>query len=316
MVSVPSVPSTVSSPVSIGGSDLSTRSIDSNFATRVVTICRRGKIKLSYLLSQAASEVCTVHQSTRPFPFPYEIVEMIIAHLARDLHSLKACSLTCRSWYTAVAPLLHHTLTLTEERPRTSRSPVELLSKLHELGLTPLVKEIQMSGSRLYPYHFPTFANLHTLKIREININSFTPGTEQFFKHLSPTLRSIALFEPSCTARQLSHFLSFFANMDNVEIRNPYMCITPADTTDLETDLVPFSTPKLRGRLELHNFNWVEPWVHLITSCDGLRFRHMDLHRSTRCAPILLKACGETLETLRFDTTDGKFCIGLFTDLD
>ena len=54
------------------------------------------------------------------------------------------------------------------------------------------------------------------------------------------------------------------------------------------------AVPKLRGRLALYDFRWVETWRHLIASCDGLRFRHMDLRGDASCAPILFEACTET----------------------
>ena len=68
--------------------------------------------------------------------------------------------------------------------------------------------------------------------------------------------------------------------------------------------LIPFSAPKLRGRLALYNFHWVDTWTHLTFLCGGLRFRHIDLRASPSCAPTLLEACAKTLETLRFHTTD------------
>ena len=71
---------------------------------------------------------------------PHEVVEMIIAHLVRDLDDLKACSLTCRSWYTPAAQHLHDTFTFTMGRPKVTRNQLKPLSKLHGLGLMSLVK--------------------------------------------------------------------------------------------------------------------------------------------------------------------------------
>lgn len=55
----------------------------------------------------------------RPFPsqFPYNIVEMIIAYVTYYPYSLKAYSLTYRSWYTAAVSHLDRTLTLTGDIP-------------------------------------------------------------------------------------------------------------------------------------------------------------------------------------------------------
>ena len=70
-------------------------------------------------------------------------------------------------------------------------------------------------------------------------------------------------------------------------------------------DLVPFSIPNLQGQLALDNVTWVEVWTHLIALCGGLWFRHMDLHMSGSCAPLLFEACAETLETLHFSIGGG-----------
>jgi len=122
--------------------------------------------------------------------------------------------------------------------------------------------------------HFSALENVHTLKLENVEIHRFMPDAIRYFGHFSLTLRSIALYDPYCNPRQLSHFLSLFPNLDGIEIRLAY-----AHTYDLaipNTVLVPYSAPKPRGRLVLSGFSWVETWTHLIASCD-LRFRHMDL---------------------------------------
>ena len=239
---------------------------------------------------------------------------MIIAHLSRDFRTLIACSMTCRSWYTAAVPHLHHTLTLRGNTPEVGRSKLEPLSKLRELGLAPLVKEV-----RVYQYHcenawiapwgssnhtFSGFANVQTLRLEEPDIQLFIPGTERYFKHLPPTLRSITLCNPRCTPQQLSRFLSLFPNLDDIEIEG-YRYI-PGGAIPV-TELVPFSASKLRGRLVLHDFPRAETWTDLITSRGGLRFRYMDLCGSANCAPVLFEACAKTLDTLRFSVIDGSF---------
>jgi len=74
---------------------------------------------------------------------PHEIVEMIVV-LTHNLGDLKACSRTCRSWYTAAVPHLHHTFTLVGGGPDVNRNRLEPLPKLHKLGLMPLVKVIRV----------------------------------------------------------------------------------------------------------------------------------------------------------------------------
>ena len=295
-----------------------------NLSTHIVTVWHRGKVKINRFLSNTFPWMRTAYGPT--LPLPYEITEMIIAHLTHDLDTLKACSLTCRSWYIVAVPHLHHTLTLRGNGPKLStHCRLEPLSKLHRLRLIPLVKEIRVKQTLgingwFVPQafslrdlrYFSAFANVQALVLQRFQIYRFIPGVERYFEHFSPTLRTITLLNLRCTPRQLSHFLSLFPNLDNVEIRLAYTYTNRQIISDAE--LVPFSAPKLRGRLALHRFRWAETWTDLIASCGGLRFRYMDLRGSESCAPILLEACAETLETLRFSMVDrpvGKwFCVG------
>ena len=311
----------------------------------MMTVWHKSKAKINRLLGNPdleipsppniSPETWTTHEPippTRPFPLPYDIVEMVIAHLTHDLGALKTCSLACRSWYTTAAPHLHHTLTLKRDRFNANRNLLKPLSKLHELGLLHLVKTLQVkqalrAGRWFVPYafsdldlhHFAALANVHTLKLQNVEICRFIPeaADEHHFGHFSQILRSVSLRNPSCTPRQLSHFLSLFPNLDDIGIKNIHR--HASNTTTPDTELVPFSAPRLRGRLALDNISWVEVWTHLMASSSGLQFRHMDLRASASCAPVLFEACAETLESLRFGTRGGsaskQLCLGLSADL-
>jgi hypothetical protein len=241
------------------------------------TVWRRGKANTNRLLGNAPPdappETPTAHGTA--FRLPYDIVEMIITDLAYDLDALNACSLTCRSWYIAAIPHLHHTLTLIDATSIITRSKLNPLSQLHQLGLMPLIKEIrvyQRYGSWLAPQafspgdssYFSAFTNVQTLRLQRLEIPPFIPGIERYFGHFSPTLRSIMLLRPTCTPRQLSYFLSLFPNLDNIAI-----WATPTlspNTTIPDTELVPLSTPRLQGRLMLREFDSVETLTSLIAS--------------------------------------------------
>jgi len=151
--------------------------------------------------------------------------------------------------------------------------------------------------------HFSAFANVQTLVLEFVHLYRFIPDVERYFGHFSQTLRSIAMHDIYCTPRQLSHFLSLFSNLDDIKIQ--YVSHRPSITAIPDTELIPFSAPRLQGRLELYDFPWIGACADLITSC-GLRFRYMDLRRVGGCVPILLEACAETLETLRFGLTEGS----------
>ena len=353
-----SIPGLVFLLVHITGSDVYTSwTAGKKFPSRMKSLWGRGKAKVNRLLGNKPPETSIRHESDyltlppthlsrpptpptrliRPLtpptrlvhpptlptppraPPPYDIAEMIIAHLTRDLRTLKACSLTCRSLCMAAAPHLHHTLTLKGGRPEIDRSRLEPLSRLHELDLMPLVREIRVkqgggSSSWLVPRafghldlcHFSAFENVHTLKIQNMEVYRFIPGVERHFEQFSPTLRSIWLYKPRCTPRQLSYFLSLFPHLDDISISIESGVTHVPNTIVPDVELVPFSAPKLQGRLALYEFSWVETLTHLITSSGGLRFRQIDLHGSGCCTPLLFEACARTLETLRLHMGDGS----------
>jgi hypothetical protein len=312
------------------GSDLRTvHTVGMNLSTRMRIVWRQGKANINHLLGNPPPETHTAHAPA--CRLPYEIMEMIVAHIT-DLDDLKEFSLTCRSWYIAAVPHLHHTITLKEEMPLTTRGEPKpfshLLSQLHRLGLIPLVKEVRVVQRhdkwftpRLFSRHdlhyFSAFASVHTLRLENLDISLFIPGFERYFGHFSPTLRSIAFFNAACPPRQLSHFLSLFPNLDDITI---YGSTPPPDPTIPETELVPLSTPRLRGRLVAYNFQSVETWTRLITVGGGLRFHHMELWKVGGCVPVLFEACAETLETLRFRVAGAsvgeQLSVGLSTGLN
>jgi len=296
------------------------RTVGISLSDRMVSVWHRGKAKANRLLGNVNTppETRTAHESTCRIPF--EIVEMIIAPLTSDCKTLKACSLTCRSWYIVAAPHLYHTLSLGQKVPGKNHGELKPLYGLYGGRVPLVVKEIRVWQPRDTRIWFvplrlsrrdlrcwSAFANVQTLTLQRMQIFRFIPGIERYFKHFSPTLRSITLIEPCCTPRQLSYFLSLFSNLDDIAIELPSHS---PNTTIPDTELVPFSAPKLRGQLMLYQFSWVETWTHLIALCGGLRFRYMDLHWVEDCAPILLEACAETLETLRFYMTDSNCPVG------
>ena len=307
----------------VNGFDLCTiRAVGTNLLVCVANMWYRSKVEVNRLLSSPPPEICTAHKSTSPLP--YEIIEMVIAHLIDDIPTLKASSLTCRSWYIVTTRHIHHTLVLGRGFTHDRLKP---LFKLHSLGLIPLVQEIQVERpfgadnwfvprafSKRTLRYFSAFANVHTLGLQRLEISQFFPHIERYFGQFSPTLRSIALFDPRCTPRQLSRFLSLFSNLNDIKIWGPFSFVP--NTTVLNATPIPLSTPpKLRGRLTLGHFGYTETWTHFIALCGGLRFRRMELFASASCAPVLLEACAETLETLHFDANDPSQSKSFYADL-
>ena len=80
---------------------------------------------------------------------PLEVIKVIIANLAYDTGTLRPCSLTCCSWYIAIAPHLHLLLFIGAGPDyRKFRWPYPIW-RVCGLGLLPLVKKfhIRRDGS-------------------------------------------------------------------------------------------------------------------------------------------------------------------------
>jgi len=277
----------------------------------------RTKAKIVCLLFQGTSEASTA----RPSPIaklPQELVESIISYLVYDKSSLLACSMTCYSWYIASVSPLHYSLA-TDDKPPAFRGAKGHpwpgpLRKSYELGLLPLVKrfQIRLQGSDRSAFtsdqlnsrtlrYFTALTNLQELGIDYLQIPSFMPNIQRYFGHFSPTLRLLALGEPSGSCRQILYFISLFPNLQDLKLQ--YRFPSDEQESPVDTTLVPLSTPPLRGRLILTCFTRENLVKEMIAFFGGLRFRNMDLFR-VKCARLLLDACADTLETLRVYPTD------------
>ena len=190
----------------------------------------------------------------------------------------------------------------------TIRKDLNPLVALHELGLLPLVKKVQFpTGKYQRPWlapeifdsklpHFSTLANVQDLVITDLDLSKFASGTENYFGHFSPTLRSIVLPNPRATPRQLLDLLRLFPKLDDIKIMHYGSGPEARNTVGPQRTQI---RGLLRGKLELNKF-WDQKLLEeIITSFGGMRFVFMDLN-DVEGAQLLLDACAETLRTLRF----------------
>ena len=239
---------------------------------------------------------------------------MIIAHLAYDTPTLKACATTCFSWYNITTPHLHHTLILQEWPTDLSHKYLHKylspLASLHKLGLSPFVKQVQFKRAVFTdPWVVPAIfdsrsircfhalVNLQDLTIADLDFSKFPAGAGYYFGHFSPSLRSVALSCPKGTRRQLLDFLRLFPKLDDIKI-SYYHARTEAHEA-LNTQFIPIRGG-LRGRLTLRTFGEEGLLRDIIIAFGGMRFTSMDL-RNVPGTQLLLEACADTLETLHMD---------------
>ena len=244
---------------------------------------------------------------------------MIVSYIIYDVRSLLACSMTCRSWYTASTPHLHHTLTTENDdsRPRYGKhSWPKPLQESYKLGLLSFVKRFQIrlgKSDKFTPEwlcgrtlsYFSALTNIQELGIDYLQVSKFMPNIRRCFGPLSPTLRFLALKKPSGSCRQILYFIGLFPNLQDLKI--DYCVSEDEEENTADATLVPLSVPPLRGRLTLTCFRREKLVREMIALFGGLRFCCIDLFR-VGCVQLLLSACSKTLETLRLypNDEDGK----------
>ena len=293
------------------------RSADTALASRLFIdrLWYRTGAELKWLFFGGPSEVSTARSSPIA-SLPQEIVEIILSCFIYDTPTLIACSLTCYSWYIATVSHLHHSLTTDnapypnwrEKKYQTWPLP---LKRSYELGLLPFVKRFrirerdhefgpkQLSGRTMH--YFSAFTNLQELGIDYLQVSNFMPNIHGCFGHLSPTLRFLALQEPNGSCRQILYFIGLFPILQDFKLQYDFTGNKWGDVAD--ATLIPLSTPPLRGWLTLICCNKDILVKEMIAAFGGLRFRHMEVFGVT-FVRLLLDACTETLETLRFYPTD------------
>ena len=205
---------------------------------------------------------------------------MIIAHFINDVHSLRACSLTCYSWYIAAVPHLHHTLFINiNSLDRKFRWP-NPIRNMHMLGLLPLVQSIRICRggnkvgfspelfNRRTLRQFPALTDIRTLWIDDLDIPSFMPMIQRYFGHFLPTVDYLTLKEPKGSRRQIIYFFGLFQHLE--DLRLLYDRADPRDEPADDLSLIPPSVPPLRGWLWLCNFTRVGLLKDMIDLFGGI----------------------------------------------
>jgi len=183
---------------------------------------------------------------------------MVISYFTHDTRSLMACSMTCYSWYIAAVPHLHHSLTTDTSQFYSGIDEKYVwpmpLQKSYELGLLPLVKRFRVrlensSSIKFTPErfsgctmrHFRALTNLQELGIDFLQVPSFMSTIQRCFGHFSPTLRFLALKQPTGSCRQILYFIGLFPNLQDLRIFYPFPKHELESTAD--ATLTPLSVP-------------------------------------------------------------------------
>jgi hypothetical protein len=242
------------------------------------------------------------------------MVETIIAYLKYDTSSLRACTLTCHSWYIAAVPYLHRTLTVNVDPwDKKARWPNPILH-MYILGLFPLVKEFRIRGGGYFRggfspkllnccilRQFSALANVQELDIEYLEIPKFMPKIQRYFRNFLPTVRSLILREPKGSRRQIIYFIGLFEHLEDLELCYGILGIQGESTDD--STLVPPSVPPLDGWLKLTSVRKVDLLKDMIELFGGLRFRYIRFY-DVDGMQLLLDACAKSLEVVVLNPAD------------
>jgi hypothetical protein len=278
----------------------------------VKRVLYRTRARIRKIASGGTSlETSTTHCSpaTR---LPLEVVEIIIAYLRYDTRTLRACTLTCYSWYIAAVPHLHHTLAVTVGYWGGQKFlwPGPILY-MHMLGLLPFVKELRLCGrldefsSKRFNccilYQFSALTNVQKLDIANLDIPSFIPRIRRYFRHFLPTVQSLALRNPKGTSRQIIYFIGLFQHLQDLKLAHDQFSYLEEPAGDPTP--IPAFVPPLRGWLRLLAFNRTGFLEDMIDLFGEIRFRYVRVQGVYEIRR-LLGACAKTLECVVLDPTD------------
>ena len=186
---------------------------------------------------------------------------------------------------------------------------------MHGLGLLPFVKMFYLRGndrndvfsSKQFSHcilrQFSALTNVRRLMIDYLDIPSFMPRIQRYFRYFLPTVRELCLKEPRGSRRQLIHFIGLFEHLEDLDLL--YNGSSPQDEPADDLTLTPAFAPPLGGKLRLASFKRVGLLKDMIDLFGGIRFFSMDLFDMDGMS-LLLDACAETLETLVLYPSDPR----------
>jgi hypothetical protein len=238
--------------------------------------------RIGRMCYESAPPEASAARSSPASRIPQEIIENILAYLIYDNRTLRACTMTCYSWYIAAAPHLHHTLVIQNIHQLYLSSKFawpNLLRYRHTLGLLPLVKKLWIHQFQFSPRvfnrstlrQFSALTNVCELDIEFLNIPSFMPRIRRHFQHFLPTVRSLALKSPKGSCRQVIYFIGLFEHLQDLKLLYDKTEALEEPVDDLT--LVPPFTPPLRGWLTMVCCTRVGLLKDMIDLFGGIRFR-------------------------------------------
>ena len=181
---------------------------------------------------------------------PREIIDEIMRY--NNLQTLKACSLTSRSFYSAARPMIHKRLVLGMGSAIRGSSRKRLSSKVYldqaEVFHARYLSAAEERGLLRYGYvqevcldlnisnpenvlqlqQLRALETVHTLTIERLNLRKILPVFDRCFSQFVPTLRSLRLGTTWCSdAHKFTEFICRFPRLDELALVNSFVMTDP-----------------------------------------------------------------------------------------
>lgn len=231
---------------------------------------------------------------------PQELVDEILDHLAKDMTSLRSCSLVSKSWIHPSRRHLFATLFLTASDitkwsrtfPNPENSPAKHVRDLSFCFIQPNV-----------PIHFadrmPYFSNVQQLTL--IGRVATDPSFISALGHLPPTIRSVDVTFSKVLSTHVTSVVQQLPNLDNLSLMSAEWggAIQQGTGTLIQS--------RLSGKLRLRRKSAHSDLLNMLMEVPtGPQFAEVEIRdASMSCFPAsikLVRTCQDTLTKLHFST--------------
>jgi hypothetical protein len=293
----------------------------------------RGWFAAAYFPSVDLQKLCDSCYDKGEMGLPRELIDEILCYNVNDLRTLKRCSLTSRTFYSAARPLIHSRMVLGVRSVVRGSPPgtpfsddthiyqaeafhARYLSMAEERGLLRYgyVREVYLDLTQLTRpenvlqlRQLRALETVHTLCIDSLALHKIMPIFERCFSQFIPTLQSLRLLQTRCEdAHQLMKFICRFPHLDDLELtgsRGPdgsWMVVPPPGSKGpRQQQPLPFG-----GHLVLRGN---APVIQsLLDLPGGIHFRTIKVSIHQSVPARLLVACPPTLEVLEISCYDSR----------
>ena len=277
-------------------------------------------------------QLCDAYRGEGEIDLPRELIDNIMRY--NDLQTLKACSLTSRTFYSAARPLIHRRMVLRMSSAACTLPPfstgtyarqadmlhAQYLSAAESRGLLRYgyVREVSLEFAKvvhpervLQLRQLRALETVHTLTIKSLDLHQILPIFDDCFSQFVPTLRSLYLQDTSCeSVHQLMGFICRFPHLEDLEL------IDLSGPENLWSTSGPprSEEPRPQQPLPLGGHLVLKGTPHLVQSLldlqDDICFHSIEVSGSEKGLAKLLVASSSTLEVLKIRYCEScKSCI-------